>query len=66
MDENDEIAHSVLGCIHHVNVSSVTAVAEVDSASIFRVKVANSNYGRIMYFRNVSNISILCKDPTAE
>jgi hypothetical protein len=66
MDENYENANSALGYIHRVHVSSVTAVAEVDSASIFRIKVANSNYGGIMYLRNIGNTSIPCKDPTVE
>lgn len=66
MNENDEIVHSALGSIHHVDVSSVTAVADADSASIFRVKGAHPNYGDIMCLRNIGNTSISCEDPTAE
>jgi hypothetical protein len=71
MDNNNEIFYSTLGSIHHVDASSVTDVAEVDSAFIFRVEVAKltyfySNYGGSMYLRNVGDTSIPCKEPRAE
>jgi hypothetical protein len=64
MDENHEIADAALGYIYRVDVSSVTAVAEVDSASV--LQVAHPDYGGIMYLQNVGNTSIPCKDSTAE